>query len=264
VHKLFAYLGGKWPIRKQIVAAFPGHTTYVDAFGGSASILLTKQRSRGEVFNDKNEEIVNFFRIVKHRPAELIEESYHWLHSRRMFNDMLNSPASLDEIGHALRFWIVTADSFGAVGDTFGTARKGIRSVTHARAYIGEVSARLADVHIECLDANKCIQLYDSPETFVYCDPPYPGTAGGDNHYTLLTGAEWKVLFATLDSIEGKFLLSCNPHPMVLQLFKEYHVQELEVPQTLSRTKKSQKRTEVLISNYTLPAYSAGSLKCCR
>jgi DNA adenine methylase len=233
-------------------------------FGGSAAILLTKEPSRGEVFNDKNEEIVNFFRVVKHRPAELAEEASHWLHSRKMWRDMLESKRPLDEIARALRFWVITADSFGAVGAHFGTTREGIHSVTHARAYVHEVSERLKDVHIECLDASKCINVYDAPETFFYCDPPYPGTTAGDNHYTLLTAAEWKILFATLKSIEGKFLLSCNPHPMVLQLFKGFHVREIHVPQTLARVKTVTKRTEVLISNYSLPAYSAGSLKCCR
>ncbi len=263
-HKLFAYPGGKWPIRKQIVEAFPKHTTYVDVFGGSAAILLTKQRSRGEVFNDKNEEIVNFFRVVKHRPAELVEEASHWLHSRKMWRDLLESAKPLDEIARAFRFWAITADSFGAVGDSFGTTRKGIHSVTHARAYLGAVSARLADVHIECLDAVKCIRIYDSPETFFYCDPPYPGTAGGDNHYDLLTDDEWKAFHATLKSIEGKFLLSCNAHEMVLRLFKGYRIAEIDVPQTLSRVKTVKKRKEVLISNYALPVYSTGSLKCCR
>lgn len=52
MHKLFAYPGGKWPIRNQIVGAFPKHKTYVDVFGGSAAILLTKEPSRGEMFNE--------------------------------------------------------------------------------------------------------------------------------------------------------------------------------------------------------------------
>ena len=45
MNKLFAYPGGKWPIRHLVVSAFPGHKTYVDVFGGSAAILLTKEPS---------------------------------------------------------------------------------------------------------------------------------------------------------------------------------------------------------------------------
>jgi site-specific DNA-adenine methylase len=73
MNKLFAYPGGKWPIRHLIISAFLIHTTFVDVFGGSAAIIITKEKSGGEVFNDKNEELVNFFRVVKHRPAELAE-----------------------------------------------------------------------------------------------------------------------------------------------------------------------------------------------
>jgi DNA adenine methylase len=69
MNKLFAYPGGEWPIRNLVVSCLPEHETFVDVFGGSAAILITKDPSKGEVFNDKNEEIVNFFRVVKHRPA---------------------------------------------------------------------------------------------------------------------------------------------------------------------------------------------------
>lgn len=264
VRKLFSYPGGKWPIRKQVVAAFPKHTTYVDVFGGSATILLTKDRSQGEVFNDKNGEIVNFFRVVKHRPAELAEEASHWLHSRKMWRDLLESERPLDEIARAFRFWAVLDDSFGARGKHFGTTRKGVHSVTHARAYLAEVSERLKDVHIECLDAKECIRVYDSPQTFFYCDPPYPGTKGGDSNYAQLTDDEWKSLRETLRAIEGKFLLSCNPHPMVLGLFKGCRTAEISVRETLSVAEKSKMRQEVLISNYALPTVTAGRMVCAK
>ena len=52
MNKLFAYPGGKWPIRHLVVSAFPGHKTYVDVFGGSAAILLTKEPSDAETTRD--------------------------------------------------------------------------------------------------------------------------------------------------------------------------------------------------------------------
>lgn len=253
MHKLFGYPGGKWPVRNLIVSSFPEHRTYVDVFGGSAAILLTKQRSDGEVFNDKNEEIVNLFRVVKHRPAELAERARVWLHSRLLFNEMRQLPPPVDEVERAFRMWVLLADSFGGIGGTFGTARDGIHSVTKARAYLVDVAERLQHVHIECLDFSKCITVYDAPETFFYCDPPYLGTKGGDSHYNQLTFDEWKAMRDLLASIDGKFLLSSNDNELVLNLFGRFHIKEIEVAVTLPKNQKAGKRKEVLISNYALP-----------
>jgi DNA adenine methylase len=250
MQKLFAYPGGKWPIRNQVIAAFPNHLTYVDVFGGAASILLAKQHSKGEIFNDKNEEIMNFFRVVKHRPAELAEAARHWIHSRKLWLETKAADKPVDELQRALRFWILLADSFGARGENFGTSRTGIHSVTHARMHLNIVADRMKDVHIECLDFSKIINAYDSFDTFFYCDPPYPDTRGGSTNYDLLTEAEWKKLRDMLSSIKGQFLLSSNDHPMVRDLFKKYHVKEIAVSSTLARNKETNIRQELLISNY--------------
>jgi len=253
MHKLFGYPGGKWPVRNLIISSFPEHKTYVDVFGGSAAILLTKSPSDGEVFNDKNEEIVNLFRVVKHRTAELAERARVWLHSRLLFNEMKAYTSPGDELERAFRYWVLLADSFGGIGGTYGTARDGIRSVTKARAYLVEVAERLQNVHIEGLDFSKCISTYDAPETFFYCDPPYLGTKGGDSHYEQLSADDWKKLRDMLSGIKGKFLLSSNDDKSVLKLFNHFHIRPINVRVTLPKNQKAATRREVLISNYVLP-----------
>jgi DNA adenine methylase len=257
MHKLFGYPGGKWPIRHLIVSQFPEHSTYVDVFGGSAAILLWKPPSKGEVFNDKNAEIVNFFRVVKHRPAELAERSRYWLHSRGEFEILRKSAQSLDEIEKAMKFWILTCDSFGGRAQSFGTSKRGMHSVTHARAYLAEVSERLKDVHIENLDCQRCIELYDGEETFFYLDPPYLGTKGGDGIYEQLSEKEWAGLAKLLDGVKGRFLLSSNGHLEVRRLFKKHNIRAIEVPTTLARAKEGKMRSEILAANYPFPRIKA-------
>lgn len=64
---------------------------YIEIFGGSGAVLLGKEPSKFEVYNDIEGELVNFFRVVKNRPAELLleldllplnsrEEFASWLH----------------------------------------------------------------------------------------------------------------------------------------------------------------------------------------
>jgi DNA adenine methylase len=249
-HKLFGYPGGKWQLKNVIASAFPPHTTYVDVFGGSASILLAKEKSKGEVFNDKNREIVNFFRVVKHRPAELAERSHHWIHSRTLFDELRNQTVPFDEVERAFRFWVLLQDSYGSMGLTLGTKREGIQSVTHARNHLNEVSLRLKDVHIECLDFRECIKRYDSQKTFFYLDPPYRNTRGGYTNYDLLSDDDWKDLKYLLSAIKGKFLLSSNVDPFVIDLFKGYEKRTLNVRVSLPNQAKSRQRKEVLLTNY--------------
>ena len=253
MQKLFPYPGGKWPIRHIIIAAFPPHTTYVDLFGGSAAIIIAKEPSAGEVFNDKNEELVNFFRVVKHRRAELTELARYWIHSRLLFDEIKNSPLPQNEVERAFIFWVKHSDSFAGMGENFGTARKGVKSVTHARKYLDDVSERFAHVHIERFDFRKVIKLYDAAETFFYLDPPYPDTAGGKGNYDLLSEKDWIEMRDTLKSIKGKFLLSSNDHKMVRDLFKEFNTKVINVRVTLPREKKTSFRRELMISNYELP-----------
>lgn len=256
--KLFAYPGGKWPIRNTVISCFPEHETYVDVFGGAASILIAKTPSRGEVFNDKNEQIVNFFRVVKHRPAELAERSRHWIHSRSLWDEVRSSEPPSDELERAFRFWVLLADSFGAMGKTFGTARRGIHSVTHARMHLDLVARRLQGVHVECMDFTRCVKMYDSPTAFFYCDPPYRGTQGGSTNYDQLTDDQWRQMLGLLSNIEGKFLISSNDDPFVLKLFEKYNIRRIEAPVTLARKKNIEARREVLIGSYKLPEGTGG------
>ena len=57
--------GGKSYLRHKIVKKLPGHTCYVEVFGGAGWVLFAKGPSKVEVYNDIDGELVNFFRVVK-------------------------------------------------------------------------------------------------------------------------------------------------------------------------------------------------------
>ena len=250
MQKLFGYPGGKWPIRNKIIALFPPHLTYVDVFGGSASLLIGKPPSVGEIFNDKSEDLANFFRVVKHRPAELAEMAKYWIHSRSLWVEEKQSPPLKDEVARAFRFWVLSEDSFGGKRGTFGMQRQGIRSVTHARDHLDEVAQRLRSAHIECLDFRDCIKKYDSSETFFYCDPPYLGTEGANEIYPQLTEQDWIELRDLLSNIKGKFLLSSSDHKLIKSLFKGFNYKSILAMVHLPSGSNTTKRSELVIANY--------------
>ena len=59
------YPGGKWKLAEWVISHFPAHQTYVELYGGAASVLMRKPRSVGEVYNDLNNEVVNVFRVLR-------------------------------------------------------------------------------------------------------------------------------------------------------------------------------------------------------
>jgi len=49
----------------KLLPLIPKHHTYVEVFGGAANLLLAKEPSAVEVYNDIDSGLVNFFRVIR-------------------------------------------------------------------------------------------------------------------------------------------------------------------------------------------------------
>ena len=70
-----------------IISHLPKHDVYVEPFGGAASVLIRKPPSKVEIYNDLNEELVNFFKILRnqHTAQRLVNMLEHTPFSRVEF-----------------------------------------------------------------------------------------------------------------------------------------------------------------------------------
>lgn len=50
---------------KKILALFPPHRTYVEPFGGAGTLLINKEPSAVEIYNDKNDYMVDLMRVIR-------------------------------------------------------------------------------------------------------------------------------------------------------------------------------------------------------
>ena len=71
---------------------------------------------------------------------------------------------------------------------------------------------------MENKDFEKLIRQYDRPVSFFYCDPPYVDTEDYYSNITFGRGGHER-LRDTLLSVQGKFLLSYNDHPLVWEMY---------------------------------------------
>lgn len=177
------YYGGKWRIGSWIVDHFPQHTCYVEAFAGGASVLLQKQPSRIEVLNDLNRDVINFFDVLRDKPEQLIRAISLTPYAREELRRARTEPGD-DPVDQARRFYVCCWQSFGSGTGTSSTGwRYQIGTGDNSRAsavgswndtqHLWLVAERLKQVQIECDDAYKVIQRYDSAGTLFYLDYPY-------------------------------------------------------------------------------------------
>lgn len=181
---IFRYPGGKFTLAKWVISHFPGHETYVELFGGAASVLLQKQRSQGEVYNDINGDVVNVFRILRNDEM-----------ARKLTSKLLLTPFSYDEYKAAFdptedpieKARQMIFRSYAGIGsDSLFRPNAGYRGLVNRQSgvtpatpwaefphEISKFVERLRGVSIENRDATRLIKLYDRPRTLFYVDPPY-------------------------------------------------------------------------------------------
>jgi len=115
----FAWPGGKRALKTVLLQLIPKHRAYVEVFSGSAKLLFAKAPSQWEVLNDVNDELLNFFRVVKHRPSELAEMMEREFIGKGRFLELRRRSKMEPEIERALRFLYLAWFSFGAKGEHF-------------------------------------------------------------------------------------------------------------------------------------------------
>jgi DNA adenine methylase len=270
INSPFKWVGGKSRLRKAIIPLIPEHQCYVEPFGGAAWVLFGKSPSSIEVLNDIDEELINFFRVVKHRPEELIESFDLELVSRGEFLRLADAdPQTLSEVERAHRFYYLIMAGWGGEAryprfqtstSDGGHGNRLIGALKTLRKRIEPVHNRLKTVIIENLDWSECIDRYDRPTSFLYLDPPYPRN-GANYKHNMRLAAEHSAIAEWLSKVQSKWMLSSYDTDEVRANFRQYNIVPI---QSSSGMRASQaeirangiKRTvnrEILILNYDQP-----------
>ena len=224
------YHGGKFRIASWVVSHFPPHLAYVEPFGGAASVLLAKPRSRIEVYNDLDDQIVGLFRVLRDpwmsgRLADALRltpfarsEFYAaWEHSD-------------DPVENARRLIVRSFQGVGA-NAVQNRTKSGWRLRTAAadrNAYasdfaswidaLPEFTERLRYVQIECRPWRRALDPHRFADTLVYADPPYPSATRRKDHRSVyrneLTDDDHAELLEYLREWPGMVVVSSYPNAL--------------------------------------------------
>ncbi len=223
------WFGGKSLLVKKLLAYVPPHKYYLEVFGGGASLLLAKEPSDFEVYNDFDDGLFNFWKVIhdKDKFKKFYEKAQLTYYARSIYNySKENWDKTDDEVEKAYLWWIVAKMNFsGEFGSGWGIiisescnhmARRN-SALLSTIDNLPEIHKRMQRVQIEKKDWLECIETYTVNTTwnyensFIYLDPPYVKStrrSGGYEHE--LTEEDHKKLVKYLieNKKRNKFILS--------------------------------------------------------
>ena len=260
----FGWYGGKFSHLDWLQPLLPDCHHYCEPFAGSGAVLLNREPSPVETFNDLDGEVVNFFRVLREEKERLIEAIGLTPFAREEFAIACEVSPDLSAMERARRFYVrarqvrtglAQTASIGRWANCKNTSRAGMSGVISrwlgAVEDLPAVAERLLRVQIENRPAIDVIRLYDSPGTLFYCDPPYVHSTRGDSkaYEFEMTDPQHCGLAELLNSVQGMVALSNYQAPLLDRLYPACKWHKTASPPRTNHSTKD-KRIEVLWTNY--------------
>jgi len=220
----FGWYGGKFSHLEWLLPLLPNAQHYVEPFAGSAAVLLNRDPSPVETYNDLDGDVCTFFRVLRDMPNELIYALSMTPFSREEFYVAVEgSTRGISDLERARRFFIrarqartglAQTATLGRWANCKNTSRAGMSGVISR--WLGgveglqEIAERLLRVQIENRPAIDVINLYDGPKTLFYVDPPYvhETRTDGKAYGYEMNDTQHKELAKVLSGITGKAAVS--------------------------------------------------------
>ncbi|MEM5830596.1 MAG: DNA adenine methylase [Candidatus Aenigmatarchaeota archaeon] len=189
-----AYIGGKFNVLKHILKIIPPHKIYLEPFGGMGYVLINKKPSKFEIFNDIDENVIDFWKVLQNKEeldelCRLIENSIIHRKLHQEFKEKFLNKEWKSRVEKV--FWwlyvmyLSQQHSPNIKYDTFKiqVKRKTAQEFRNKISVFQKINMRIKNVVFECRDFREFMELYCKyDETLCYIDPPYYQST--ENFYT--------------------------------------------------------------------------------
>ncbi|MBR5565338.1 MAG: DNA adenine methylase [Roseburia sp.] len=275
--KAFRWYGGKIRMVDKINFLIPEHTQYYEPFMGSGAVLLNHPRSKLEVINDLDADLVHFMQTLADNVlgAELIGRLSKLYYEKWVFDDAMESKKkhfrNMTAIDKAVATYVLITQSFNCTRKGFG--RKMYKDTDAYRADIcfnlPKVHERLKGVHILNMNGIDLLEkVADYQDAFVFTDPPYRHDLrgkGADSAYACeLPHSEQIRLLKTIRNAKCKIMLCGYRNENGRDLYDTYLLpygwccyKLADIPKSCQAMKKERDMgQEYIWVNYELPEHA--------
>lgn len=232
----FTYLGSKFSILPWLLPKLPRTKSFVEVFGGSMVVTINREPSPIETYNDINSRVVNFFRVLRTQPDELITSLHLTPYSIQEYDEawIVDTDTPLEA---ARKFFVRIRQSYLAAGGQ--NRRKGWQVATResrckiseaVNKYLASVDGlaelvnRLKVVQIENRQWDYVMKAYDTKQTLFYCDPPYDleKRSGGNDYEFDFTEQDHHALHEQCRQTTGLIAVSGYDSDFMKDLWKDF------------------------------------------
>lgn len=255
---LLRYPGGKTRALKHITPYFPKNLTeIVSPFfgGGSIEIHYASQGVRVHGY-DVFEPLVNFWQHVQNDSegiANLLEAFFHpctkktfaKYQKKQSWSDMDHTHYLWQEM-RACMYYALNRSSFSGATLSGGYSQQAADKRFTQSSIDRLRNFSCPSLTVEQADFTDSLRRHDD-ETFIYADPPYlleKSTLYGERGSTHKDFDHQRL--AEEIKKKNNWVISYNPHPEILELYKDYEIVYPEWAYGMSKDKKSK---EILILN---------------
>lgn len=253
--KLLPYWGGKRYLIKHLLPLIPKHYTYVEVFGGGASLLFAKTPSPIEVYNDIDQLLANFFNVFINQFNEfqtIISILPFSDYIRKTYIKTLNTGTALEK---AIKTFYLTHTNWGSFlfeDPGLSRALRSLKIYQNKKHILSIFRERIKNVIIENQDFKVIIPKYDNPNTFFYLDPPYLHDTrirkkGYNNE---MSNEDHIKLLELITNAKGKIMLSCYDNPIYQSYLKDWNKLTFRIYPNITPFKQKPVVIETVYLNY--------------
>ena len=227
----------------------------MEPYAGSLAVFFSKTPARIETLNDLDGNVVNYFRVIRDKHEELEKALKQTPYARDEYYSAFEQSEIITDVERARRFAVRCWQGFGCSN----LYRNGFRSSQQANSphttkewreipeRIKWASDRLLNAQIENLPAVELLKRYNTPDVFVYADPPYLHGTRKDHLYKHeMEDGEHCELLELLKYHPGKVMISGYDNDLYNNMLTGWRKESIA-----AQAERGLKRTETIWMNYS-------------
>jgi DNA adenine methylase len=257
---MFRWAGGKRQEIKKFQHWFPSeYKTYVEPFIGAGAVYFHLNHDGANVIADVDDRLINFFELIKQGKGSEIKALVDAMpNTKEDYLKIRDGYEPETDVEKAAKFFYLRQTCFRSIDYWDKNGRWRTPWNTSPRAKVSNTATMVCEDRYRLFQRTTVlkgsfedtIRRYDSPDTFMFLDPPYDTK---DYYGSRSFGVEQhRKLRASLENCSCKWLMIVHDTPLMRDLYGDKIRESYSKTYNMKKVKTAPQVTHLLITNYTL------------